>query len=212
MSTTRNVSKKVVPAYLNLPEQPKRPVTPFLEFSNKMLKNYASSNLPHSEVRKIISSKWNDISEEEKMALKEEYKKSYAKYKEDLQNYENSLTDEQKKSIEIAEKELKLNQEQKIVKNLREKRSRDLDKPKKPLTSFFKFKQAQKKKDNESILEFSQRIGKMWKSLSDKDKAEFTKNYNNEIKNYNDTLLEWEYKMIKLGNLDVVRSITLKDF
>ena len=146
------------------------------------------------------------------MALKEEYKKSYAKYKEDLLNYENSLTDEQKKSIEIAEKELKLNQEQKIVKNLREKRSRDLDKPKKPLTSFFKFKQAQKKKDDESILEFSQRIGKMWKSLSDKDKEEFTKNYNNEIKNYNDTLLEWEYKMIKLGNLDVVRSITLKEY
>ncbi|CAH2007234.1 unnamed protein product [Acanthoscelides obtectus] len=108
---------------LNIPDKPKRPLSPYLRF----VENYKHSVLKENpdikitEVVKKCAEKWNSMSEEEKQKYKENYKIESEKYSQTISDYNKSLTNEQIQALkEIALEKKTKKQKRKMKKKTAE--------------------------------------------------------------------------------------------
>ncbi|KAK6626538.1 hypothetical protein RUM44_009011 [Polyplax serrata] len=208
--TVRTFSARTALKKLGLPELPKRPKTSFLLYKEAIREDLKKTCKNEVEIVRVAAQNWKQLSQGEKEKYIEIYKRNVVQYKNDMQNFEDSLSSEQKNNIKEATADYKYSRSKRAKKQALNKRVVELKKPKRPLTSFFRFLQTVDKMKNESQVDFAERVAKMWHELPSAKKEEYIKKYHSEIELFNKELEQWEEHMIKIGNIDVVRSKTLK--
>jgi len=99
----RNVEKDI------LPPKPKKPLNPFIQycFSLKNTLQKENPNYTYMDIVKIASKQWAQVEPKVKEDLRKQYKEQHSIYKQKLQDYENSITYDQKMLIRktLMEKE-----------------------------------------------------------------------------------------------------------
>ncbi|GLG94516.1 Mobility group protein 1A [Gryllus bimaculatus] len=199
--------KQSIEEKLGFPSKPKRPLTPYMRFLAKVrpliAQKHPEAKVP--EIAKLGGEHWAKAEPSLKQQLEEEYRKEFHVYRKQMGDYENSLTEEQKEQITKAQDDA---EEAKERRKLRRK-MKDLGKPKRPLTAYMIYLRDNSRKETESYRDFQVRVAKQWEQEDEKVKANYTNNFNKQMEVYRRELQEWEEKMIRLGNIDVVRNEVL---
>lgn len=163
-----------------------------------------------ADVFKIGSQLWKETSEAQKESLKAEFKRDYAVYSVQLAKYNESLTREQKEEISEAVQDLKEEREKRKERLAIIKKNKELEKPVKPLSSYLLFcSTEQKNRGSLSIGEFQVLVSEKWRNLAESEKQKYSEQAKKAHDAYEKELSAWEEKMVKLGNLDLVRQKTL---
>lgn len=99
-----------------LPPRPKRPLTVYAQYVQSTYKQLQQGNptIRTQDIMKKISEKWADVDRDVKLKMQTQYMEQYNIYKQQLKEYNNSLTIEQKR---LANKASKKNVRVKIKSN-----------------------------------------------------------------------------------------------
>lgn len=162
------------------------------------------------DISKLASARWKECDPKEKEKLFEMYRKDYETYKENMLQYEKLLSKEQKNQIKDVKENYKVHRENQILKKDVRRKLKELNKPRRPAAAFFLYIREMQKRESETHKDFIARMSKEWENLPISSKKKFIEEWEMKTKEYNKELLEWEEEMIQKGNVDVVRSTTLK--
>ncbi|XP_028132635.1 transcription factor A, mitochondrial [Diabrotica virgifera virgifera] len=188
---------------LNIPEKPKKPLTPYLQYVNQKRSTIVKENpniLPKDVLRKL-SEEWKQVTEEEKEKLKEKYQKEAEIYDKDILKFNTALTAEQREILQIANNEKKEDRKKrKITKLLKE-----THKPKKPQGPYLLYLQEQSKIRNVPLNILIKTVKNDWAQVSDSQKEKYRAQYAKEHEKYEIELENWEKKMISEGHPELVR-------
>uniref|UniRef100_A0A1B6KJS9 HMG box domain-containing protein n=1 Tax=Graphocephala atropunctata TaxID=36148 RepID=A0A1B6KJS9_9HEMI len=194
---------------LNVPPKPKKPMTPFFLFMAQvrptLTKEYPEKKI--TELVKIAAERWTNVDSKLKEKLTQQYKDEIINYNKTKFEYENKLSPEDKEKIKRAELHSLDIKEQRRTK----KKSRELGKPKRPLTAFMKYltSRVYDRTKYPEHKEWVRAVSQEWKTLNPQAKAKLEAESKLDFQSWNHKLNEWEEKMIKEGNIDVIRSSSL---
>uniref|UniRef100_A0A1A9WVQ1 HMG box domain-containing protein n=1 Tax=Glossina brevipalpis TaxID=37001 RepID=A0A1A9WVQ1_9MUSC len=198
---------------IGLPPKPKKPLTPYFRFmmENRPKIKIENPKLPPKDIVRLVSKKWESTEPSIKTQFQEKYQKDRLKYIETRTKYEANITDEQRKEM----KQLKLEMREVKEKRLMRKRMKELGRPKRPLPGFIKF--VAKERVNTPPLpkqpwrDWFKKAAIKWSQLSDDEKGVYINETRKELETYRKEVALWEEKMIRQGNVDVVRHGSLID-
>lgn len=214
LSFHQNASKTTLKALKEsiFPPKPKKPETAFLLFLKQVRPKYLGEN-PHmksAEVVKKASQDWAKLNPFEKETFQKEYVKKYELYTEELREYNNSISDEQKQQWE-EKKQVHIEKS----KHEKVKRKREVfGKPKKPPSAFvyyLQFKKSERDADK-PFPEWIKATTSAWNELSEAEKEPFFAQATQRMTEYKKDLDEWEMKMMNSGHPDIVRHKTLMKY
>jgi len=181
---------------IGLPPKPKKPLTPYFRFMQKMRSTVTSEN-PNAkafEIVKIMANKWENLDEANKKKLQEEYKKDQISYLETRIKYDSKITDTQRNEI----KQLKQKISDAKQKRAMRKRVKELGKPKKPSSAFLKFlvyeRTATPQGSNQTYREWHKKTSEKWSRFSEAEKEPFIKDSKKELEAYRKSIAKWEEK------------------
>ncbi|XP_018351305.1 PREDICTED: transcription factor A, mitochondrial [Trachymyrmex septentrionalis] len=188
----------------SIPPKPKKPPNAYLLYyssiKNKLLKEY-----PHckqKELVKIASEKWAQLDSTIKQNLQMQFHEQYSIYKQKLIDYENSLTNEQKKKLKLLKKE-HTSEQNKIKQKFME-----LGMPKRPASAFVLFMQNKKdtKKSYELQKDWISNLANEWKNMTTVDRNKYNAEANDLAKKYKIEMQKWKEEMIQAGHYNIVKS------
>ncbi|XP_037038860.1 transcription factor A, mitochondrial-like [Bradysia coprophila] len=188
---------KSVEEKLGLPAKPKKPTPPYFRFANEnrasIVRKYP--DLKPYEINSILGKMWQYLEAADREHFTKPYKTDLIEYySNDYTKYMSSLSDVDKRKIKEMKVEIKYRKELAA----QQKRLRKLDKPKKPLSSFFRYyKEQSDRKASEPHHDYLQRVTSRWNALSDAEKEKF-KTAAEEEAAYKRAMIQWEQKMFKL--------------
>lgn len=199
-------SSKSLEDRLGLPPKPKKPLTPYFRFMKEMRPILIKENptVPLTDVVKMIAKKWESVDEVEKAKLQDLYKRDQITYIEQRAKYDSKITEDQKRDLQKLRHEIAVAKERRAVR----KRIKELGRPKKPASAFLKFIVAERAKtnvDKQSYKEWHRKVCEKWARLSEDEKEEMKKQCKKEMEEYKQQISKWEEKMVRMGNIDVVR-------
>ncbi|KAL5989212.1 hypothetical protein ACLOJK_010102 [Asimina triloba] len=136
------------------------------------------------EISNILSSRWKNLSTEEKRPYEVTYQADKETYlqitgKERRENEAMKLLEaeqKQKTAMELLDQYLRFRQEADKEENMKTRKERDPSKPKKPLSAFFLYSNDRRPSllaEKKSILEVSKILGEEWKSLPEEKRAPY---------------------------------------
>ncbi|XP_017782568.1 PREDICTED: transcription factor A, mitochondrial [Nicrophorus vespilloides] len=194
---------------LNMPEKPKRPLTPYFRFMRDCREEYMRKNpdMKNTELTKVLALDWMNVHETIKEKYSDEYKSELDNYNKQHLIYLSKLSDEQKLAIKTAIKE------QKDIKKKRhmKKRFREMNRPKRPLGPYMQFLMEYARKSNMNMKEVISSIKGKYQQLSESEKEVYVMRYEEAKARYEKEMVEWEAKMIEEGHVDVIRQIAQKE-
>ncbi|XP_054269631.1 uncharacterized protein LOC128990969 isoform X2 [Macrosteles quadrilineatus] len=186
-------------------------MTPYLQFLSQIRPTIVKEfpGVKNQELVKIAAKRWNSIDSTVKNRLTEQYQEANTQYNRMKEDYEKHLTPDQKDAIHRAEQfERDLKKERKT-----KKKSQELGKPKRPVSAFFKYLESRsnekEKQKYPHVTDWVKAAAEDWKNTSPEVKAKFENERKKEHESWQQQLNEWEQKMIKEGNIDVVRTSSL---
>lgn len=204
----KNLEQKV-----GLPPKPKKPLTPFFRFIKQVRPSIIAEN-PHfkaTDIIKTISKQWETVDPDLKQKFQEEYQREKTSYVETLAKYDSQITNEQRNEMKQLKEEEIAAKERRMTK----KRIAQLERPKKPASAFLFFvskeRQQTPQPSNQTYREWHAEMTKKWSNLSDAEKEPFLQMFRDRLVKYKEDIAVWEEKMVRLGNMDVVRSEILVD-
>uniref|UniRef100_A0A1A9V5H5 HMG box domain-containing protein n=1 Tax=Glossina austeni TaxID=7395 RepID=A0A1A9V5H5_GLOAU len=212
LSSTTNATKSLE-EQVGLPPKPKKPLTPYFRFMAEHRSKLHAENkkVPAIELVRIISKKWETCDPSVKTRLQEQYTIDRQKYIENRTKYEANISDKQRKEIKGLKQEIKETKEKRIMR----KRVKELGRPKKPASAFIKFLAKEKIKSpsrpQQSWRDWFKQVAAKWAQLSQDEKDVYLQESRRELEVYKKELTSWEEKMIRQGNVDVIRHSSLID-
>lgn len=198
---------------LGIPERPKKPLSPYFRFMSEVRPTVVAAHptLRLQDVVKAIAVKWETVDEARKNQYVEAYKTDQIAFLKKRAAYEASLTDDQRFGLKDLKEQIAQNKER----LLERKRVRALGRPKRAMSPYLCWlndpKHRLERLDGEKFVEWQRRGAAIWKTLSDEAKKPFYDRSSAAFNKYSDELLQWEEKMVRQGNVDVVRNIMLVD-
>ncbi|KAF2361993.1 High mobility group box domain [Trinorchestia longiramus] len=196
---------------LGLPRPPKRPITPYLQFTASVTD--VPTGRYTTERAAVIAKIWRSLSNPEKEKYFRRYEEAKAKYYQELQEYKNKLGDEQLKLVKFLKQQRrtleKLEQKSKKKISSNKEARKSFEKPKFPISGYLMFVEDNAHKFNRSDPDFFSRAGKAWKNLSEAKREEYKQKYHLAREAHQLRLIEWELKMVDIGRFDLVRKRTL---
>lgn len=208
----QNASKNVLKSIKEniFPPKPRKPQTAFLLYLKEARSKFAKEDpsLKQTEIVRKASKKWAELDPIEKERYQKEYNENYETYIQELQQYNNSITAEQKQLWEEKKKEHSKN-----MKDLDLKRKNEaFGKPKRPASAFLSYlvEKKSEKDPNISFRDWLKSVTKTWNEMSNAEKKSYVDQATESMVQYRKDLYEWEIKMISLGHNDIVRQITLE--
>ncbi|XP_004530227.1 transcription factor A, mitochondrial isoform X2 [Ceratitis capitata] len=201
-STPRTIEEK-----LGLPPRPKKPLTPYFRFMQDQRPKILAENPKYStiDIVRVISKRWSNADEALKKRLQEDYKRDQQKFVEVRAKYEAKMTDEQRSEL----KQLKQDIQEAKDRRMMRKRIKELGRPKRPASAFLRFLIQERTNSpqttKQTYREWHQKCTEKWARLTDKEKEVFLIESRKDMESYKKEIAEWEEKMVRLGNIDVVR-------
>ncbi|XP_044739445.1 high mobility group B protein 13 [Chrysoperla carnea] len=205
-STTnvKNLSKSIEEK-VGLPPRPKRPLTPYFRFMKQVRSNVVQENPKATaiDITKLIAQKWEKVDIKEKLKFEEEYKKDQEKYIEEKLKYDSKLTAEDRQKLTNVRREIDSKRKRKAKRN----KCKEFKKPKKNPSAFVLWMLEQyPERGSEPFRTFQLRVAQQWKSMSDSERKPYADRAKEMNEKYKEELTQWEEKMIRLGNIDIVRN------
>ncbi|XP_044014566.1 putative leucine-rich repeat-containing protein DDB_G0290503 [Aphidius gifuensis] len=196
---------------LGLPARPKRPLNPYFIFSSEQ-RDALKIQYPGITVRELtkkLGELWKTYDPVKKERMKQMYKSQIETYTRDIMSYYESLTLEQQEMVKDYRENLR---RKKIHKQLKQT-YKDLGKPKRPVGPFVMYahKLAEQKDVKMLYKDWMMSQGEIWKKLSDEDKEPYHIEYLKAKEKFKSDVIEWETKMIDMGNTHLVRKSVLRD-
>lgn len=207
------VGLKSLEEKVGLPPKPKKPLTPFFRYIKKVRPAILAENpnIKATDVIKTISKQWETVDPTLKQQFQDEYLKEKIIYVETRAKYDSKITKEQRNEIKQLKEENIAAKERRMTK----KRIAQLERPKKPASAFLLFvskeRQATPQRANQTYREWHAEMTKRWSNLSDAEKEPFLQMFRDKLVKYKEDIAVWEEKMVRLGNMDVVRPEVLVD-
>nr|CAH7740038.1 unnamed protein product [Callosobruchus chinensis] len=196
---------------VKIPDKPKKPLSPYLRFleTNRLSVRKENPDIKHVDVIRQCAEKWNNLTEAEKEKYKENYKHDCEIYIEKLSNFNNSLTDEQRKAMEATAKQEKKKRQKRRLRKL----FKETNKPKRPLVPLMIYMMEQCKMRNVTLRQLMGEgsIKASWNALSDAEKQRYQDEYEKNKEQYAKDLAEWEARMIQQGHQKAVRMAISKN-
>ncbi|CAG9856349.1 unnamed protein product [Phyllotreta striolata] len=193
---------------LKIPEKPKKPLTPYLQFVTEKRKDLVKDNpnLKATEVIKKLSTEWKSVNEAQKDKYKEKYLREVEKYDNAILQYNSNLSQEQVRVLEEANAEKKKQKQKRKTTKL----NKETGKPKRPLGPYLLYLKEQGKIRNISHNELLVALKGEWGLLSETAKKKYRDEFEKEMVKYEEELLNWEKKMFQEGHKNVIRVKTLE--
>lgn len=160
------------------------------------------------EVVQECAKRWAVYDEGKKQGLNTLYQKDKEQFLKERLRYESSLTDEQKEQLGEFKQDLLDSREKRAYR----KKVREMEKPKKPASGFLRFlseRYASGDRGQMPYREFQIKVADEWKTLPETQKKVYTEAFLHELKDFKRELAKWELKMIRLGNVELVRQVSL---
>lgn len=158
---------------LGLPTKPKKPIAPYFRFVNENRPSVVAKHpkLKSFEINAILGKMWHALDAADKENFTKGYKTELIEYyANEYTKYKSSLSDDDKRKIREMKSEIK---KRRIV-VAQQRRLRRLEKPKKPLGSFFRYFTAQKdRKPDEPYKDYVQRVTDRWNKLTETEKGKY---------------------------------------
>jgi hypothetical protein len=167
-----------------------------------------SPKLNHTQVVQEISKRWNAVDEAQKISYNEGYIKEREVWTKEKARYDSSLTEEQKELIDLVKQDIADSREKRALK----KRNKEMEKPKRPMTGYFRYLSKRYADNDRGDLEpkvFLKKIAEEWKSMSEEQKKPYNSSYEEDAKAYRQNLAKWELKMIRMGYTELVRQVSI---
>ncbi|KAF4519584.1 hypothetical protein B566_EDAN003751 [Ephemera danica] len=191
-----------------IPEKPKRPMTPYFRYMADVrptiMKNNPDAKI--TDIAKVIGSQWEKLNPANKQQLSVAYQKEKEVYLQALEKYNSKLSEEDRLKLKDTKKQIEERREKSKLKM----RIKELGKPKKPPTAYLYFaneKLAQR--GGTDIVEWRKKTSEQWSALSEKDKEVYVKRQKTAQETYKRDLNKWEERMIRMGNIELVRNEVL---
>ncbi|CAK9821720.1 Transcription factor A, mitochondrial [Anthophora retusa] len=208
----QNVSKSALKSIKEtvFPPRPKKPEASFLLYIRSVKPKFIKENphIKYTDIIKKASKEWAELDPIEKQSYQMQYSKNYETYMQQLKEYNDSITPEQKLLWEE-----KLNEYKQSNKHANNKQKcKTFGKPKKPSGAFLLYLSFKKNQRDLSIpfKTWMTSITETWNTLSDAEKEVYRKQAAKLMEQYAKELEEWETRMIHLGHPDIVRVKTVK--
>lgn len=157
---------------LGLPVKPKRPTTPYFRFMHEMRPTLQAKNpkLKSTELVAMIGKMWTSLDDAKKEKFSKGFKDEMLAYTNVMAKYRDSLSDDDIRKIKETKDEAK---ERKLV-LAKQRKCRDLGKPRKPLNHFMSYLQQQTdRQPKEKYVDFVKRVSAKWRSLTDAEKEKY---------------------------------------
>lgn len=194
---------------LNLPEKPKRPLTPYFKYSQDRRQTLMKEH-PDWKITQVTiqcASEWKNLDPSDKEKYETNFKREMEEYAAKYLEYKNSLTDEHKQAIKLY------NRESKKAKLKKEKRKamKDYQKPKKPIGAYMLYILDEVKSyPDKTYIQLMSELKDKWAELSEGAKSKYITEAARRAEQYQEDLKKWENKMIQEGNEELVRRSTLE--
>jgi len=190
---------KVVPSGI-----PKKPATPWVNFYSKNFQTVKKSNpnLATAEIMRKISTEWAKVGEKEKEKMQALYVKDVESFKKKMEKVpQHKLED-----LKIARKIKQTEKEVRVSKQERKNLLISLNKPKKPLSSFFLYTIDRRPQlpTNLSAVEKTSKMAKEWRDANKQLKDFYEKKQAELAKKHEKDLEKWNMKMHKEGKLEEI--------
>ncbi|XP_072378435.1 transcription factor A, mitochondrial-like [Diabrotica undecimpunctata] len=189
---------------LNIPEKPKKPLTPYLQFLNQRRNIIVKENpnIGPKDVLRKLSEEWKQVSEEQKAKMKEKFHEESEMYDKKILKFNTDLTEEQREVLQLANNEKKeQRKKRKTTKLLKE-----THKPKRPQGPYLLYLQEQSKIRNVPLNILMKTIKNDWAEVPESQKEKFKAQYAKENEKYELELEKWEKRMISEGHPELVRA------
>lgn len=151
----------------------KRPIGPYYRFAeeNRQLVVTKHPNLKVYEIDSILAKMWQSLDPTDREPFIKQYKTDLIEYySSDSTKYKSSISDIDKRRIKEMNEEIKMRKELAA----QQKKLCKLDKPKKPISSFFRYyKEQSDRMVNEPHKDYLQRVKSRWNDLSEAEKVKF---------------------------------------
>ncbi|XP_037948772.1 transcription factor A, mitochondrial isoform X2 [Teleopsis dalmanni] len=212
ISTTAPVLK-TIEERMGLPARPKKPLTPYFRYMKDVRPKLTAENpkLSTPDIVRLVSKKWETVDLKEKERMQAEYKREQEKYIETCTKYNAKLTEEQRAEMKQLKQDIKDEKERRVIR----KRIKQLGRPKRPGSAFLKFLSKERirtpQHPTESYRDWHRKCADKWAQFTDEQKASYMEESRKEFVKYKQEISAWEEKMIRLGNIDVVRHGNLID-
>lgn len=200
--------RKTLAEVAGLPPKPKKPLTPYFRFMKELRPQLVAQNPDkHSnEVVRMIGKSWETVDPATKQKFEAEYKKEKEVFDKELVKYESSLTPQMKEDLKVARNDRVEKRARLVIK----KRNKDLGKPKRAASAFLHFISAERKANPQTAQEntpaYVKRLGAKWATMSEAEKKPFVDAAAKALVQYKKDLEVWEARMVKEGNMDVIRN------
>lgn len=200
--------KRTLESRLGFPERPKKPLSPYFRFMSEVRPAVTAAHpqLRLPDVVKAIAHKWETVDEAKKIELLAAFKRDQVVYLQKRAAWEAALTDDQRFQLKDLKQQLADTKERSAEK----KRVRQLGRPKRASSPFLcwlnEARERMPRKTGETFREWQKRSAGVWQALTEDAKRPFYERSQSDFARYNDELLRWEEKMVRQGNVDLVRS------
>lgn len=196
---TKNLLKS-----LNIPEKPKKPMTPYFRFVRDNRDSILKKNPEYklTDIAKKCAEQWKTVDANVKQKYEQEFKNELEVYSKKVMEYQASLSDNQREALKLANEEKRKDKKKRLQKQF----YKETNKPKRPMGAYMIFSMEQSKKLNKSPLEASKQIKELWDKLTDSEKEKYKHQYQKGKQQYDIEMAQWEAKMIEQGHPEVVRS------
>ncbi|CAH1116202.1 unnamed protein product [Phaedon cochleariae] len=194
---------------LKIPEKPKRPLTPFVQFLKERQPAIVKENptMKQSEIMKKIAKDWREVSDEQKEKYAQKFETESKSYNVAILNYNASLTSEQQEGLKSAATERKEDRKKRKLKKI----CKETNKPKKPSGPYILFLQEESKARNIPFNHMMSTVKGEWEKLPAAEKSRYREQYLAEKKKYEIALIEWEQEMVGKGHPELVRTTSVVD-
>lgn len=214
-SVSSNVARSVrtLEDKLGLPPRPKKPLTPYFRFMReqrpKILAEYPQFGT--IDLVRVLSKRWNEADAAIKKRLQDDYKREQQQFVEIRAKYEAKITNEQRAELKQLKQDIQDGKDRRMMR----KRIKELGRPKKPASAFILFLVKERTNSpqtpKQTYREWHQKCTEKWTRLSDKEKEMYLIESRQNMEVYKKDIALWEEKMVRLGNIDVVRHGNLID-
>lgn len=157
---------------LGLPPRPKKPASAYFRFMGEVRPTIVAKNpkLKQTEVMTMMGKMWKSLDESKKEKFSKGYKEDMARYSNVIAEYRDRLSEDDIRKIKETKFEKK---ERKLVLS-HQKKSRDLGKPRKPMSSYLRYFQEQKdRQPKEKHSDFVKRVSVRWHALADAEREKY---------------------------------------
>ncbi|KAG0725138.1 Transcription factor A, mitochondrial [Chionoecetes opilio] len=198
--------KQSVAEQLGLPEPPKRPLTPHVQFIKDriedMIKKYPNSSSQEVFIKTLDH--WRALSILEKDKWTSEYGKEKEIYNTVYKAYIEKLSPSQLDSIKALKKKRLEDKAKRQLRRDKKKESEELGKPKYPGNGFFLYTSTLDRGEA-SAKEFVTGAAQRWHRLPEETQSVYREKAKKLTEEYQQQLRQWEVKMAKIGRVDLVR-------